>query len=369
MCLAPLPRCLVENHRAGDAGVEGFHLAHHGDRDRGIGGAQQLASSLSESKTVYDVRARVGDREISKTFARRKDAEAFAATLEVDKLRGLAVDPRGGRMSVEELARGWLSSNPAKRPDTLATDEYHLRAHILPVLGGYQIAGVTQRHIQALAGDLSTRLAPRTVRRALGVVRALFAYAVDAELIGRSPYRSIKLPRVVPTRRSLPTGEALTKLVDAVPERYQAMLYCATVLGLRFSEVAGLRVGELDLDRSVLDVDESVTRAGKGRPVLGPLKSDSSRRTPAIPRPLSELLERYLSSTGLTVADKGALVFGAPTGGPTRPPRAPRCRWRCAGRGRRSPGRAAGRGSARGPPAARQPRRTPRGRALRRSGP
>lgn len=240
------------------------------DTREGRSAAQQLAASLSEPKTAYDVRARVGDREISKTFARRKDAEAFAATLEVDKLRGLAVDPRGGRTSVEELARSWLSSNPAKRPDTLATDEYHLRAHILPALGGHQIAGVTQRHIQALAGDLSTRLAPRTVRRALGVVRALFAYAVDAELIGRSPYRSIKLPRVVPTRRSLPTGEALTKLVDAVPERYQAMLYCATVLGLRFSEVAGLRVGELDLEQGVLHVNETVTRDGKGRPVFGP---------------------------------------------------------------------------------------------------
>ncbi len=288
------------------------------DTREGRSAAQQLAASLSEPKTVYDVRARVGDREISKTFARRKDAEAFAATLEVDKLRGLAVDPRGGRTSVEELARSWLSSNPAKRPDTLATDEYHLRAHILPVLGGHQIAGVTQRHIQALAGDLSTRLAPRTVRRALGVVRALLAYAVDAELVGRSPYRSIKLPRVVPTRRSLPTGEALTELVDAVPKRYQAMLYCATVLGLRFSEVAGLRVGELDLEHGTLHVNETVTRDGKGRPVFGPPKSDASRRTLAIPEALRDLLAEHLSRSGLTAADTGKLVFSAPTGGPLR---------------------------------------------------
>jgi integrase len=245
------------------------------------------------ARIVYDVWLRVGDREISKTFIRRKDADAYAATMEVDKLRGVTIDPRGGRLTVEELARRWLDTNPAKRPDSRATDEYHLRAHILPVLGKRQIASVTPSHVQALANDLSARLAPNTVRRALGVVRAMFAHGVASDLLGRSPCRAIKLPRLDPTRRRIPSSEELARLIGAVPEGYRAMVSSAVVLGLRFSEVAGLRVGEVDTLRGMLSVAETVTRDAHGRPY----SARQSRMRRAERWPFRLPLRRLLQST------------------------------------------------------------------------
>ena len=288
------------------------------DTPEGRNAARSFAETLRDARVVYDVRARVGDREVSKTFARRKDADAFAATMEADSLRGVAVDPRAGRLTVNELAREWLAGNPAKRPDTWATDEYHLRVHILPVLGARRIDAVTSAHVQDVANQLATHLAPRTVRRALGVVRAMFAHAVVTDMLGRSPYRGIKLPRVDPTRRRIPTTEQLVTLIQAIPERYRPMIYCSVVLGLRFSEVAALRVGEVDTDKRMLSVAETLTRDAQGRPVFGPPKSTASRRTLAIPAPLSELLAHHIAKRGLTGADTDALVFTAPGGGPIR---------------------------------------------------
>jgi integrase len=288
------------------------------DTKEGRAAAQRFAESLKEPRTAYDVRARIGDREVSKTFARRKDADAFAATIEVDKLRGVALDPRAGRLKVDELATRWLESNPAKRPDTRATDEYHLRAHILPALGNRQIASVSSSDIQRLGNELARRLAPRTVGRALGVVHAMFAYALDAELIGRTPYRAIRRPRVEPTRRRLPGTDELALLIDAVPNHYRPMVYCATILGLRFSEVAGLRVGAIDAEQAMLSVFETVTRDGRGRPVFGPPQSHASRRTIAIPAPLREVLVDHLEAMGPDGSDPNALVFPAPGGGPIR---------------------------------------------------
>ena len=64
-------------------------------------------------------------------------------------------------------------------------------------------------------------------------------------------------------------------LAEAVGSEYQAMVWLGWSLGLRFSEVIGLRVGRLNLlDRS-LDVAETVTRDSRGRPVHGPPKSDA----------------------------------------------------------------------------------------------
>jgi integrase len=288
------------------------------DTKQGRNAAERFATQLVGVRIAYDVRVRVGGREISKTFVRRRDAHAYATTIEVDKLRGVAVDPRAGRLTVEELGQRWLDSNPAKRPDTRATDQYHLRAHVNPVLGKRQIASVTPSQVQGLANDLAARLAPKTVRRALGVVRAMFAYAVADDLLGRSPCRGIKLPRVDPTRRRIPSSDELARLVEAIPDRYQVMVYCAVVLGLRFSEVAGLRVREVDTLRGMLSVAETVTRDAQGRPVFGPPKSEASRRTLAIPAALTEVLAKHLVLRGLTGADADALVFTAPAGGPIR---------------------------------------------------
>jgi len=94
------------------------------------------------------------------------------------------------------------------------------------------------------------------------------------------------------------------------------MVYVGAVLGLRWGEVAGLRVGRLDFLRGTLTVAEQVTQDGKGGILLGPPKSASGRRTLAVPGALMELLSEHLSRRGLTGADPEAFVFTARRGGP-----------------------------------------------------
>jgi integrase len=280
--------------------------------------AQVTKRGTATGETRYDVRTRIDGRVVTKTFKRRKDADDYAATIEADKLRGVVIDPRVGRLTVAELAASWLESNPAKRPDTLATDEYHLRVHVLPAIGMRPISSVTPAHLQSLVRQLSQNLAPRTVRRGLGVVRSMFAYAVASELLVRSPYRGIKLPRAEEAPCRVPSAEEVARLVEATAEPYRAMVDLAVVLGLRFSEVAGLRVGQVDTLRRTISIAETVTRDARGRPVFGPPKSAASRRTLAVPASLSTALAEHLARRGLTGADAEALVFTAAGGGPLR---------------------------------------------------
>jgi integrase len=280
--------------------------------------AQVARRRTAGGEVRYDVRTRIDGRVVTRTFRRRKDADDYAATIEADKLRGVAIDPRVSRLTAAELAAEWLDSNPAKRPDTRATDEYHLRAHLLPAIGRRPIASVTPAHIQGLVKELDSRLAARTVRRALGVLRAMFAYAVAGDLLVRSPYRRIKLPRVEPRARRVPSADELSLLVDAIPESYQTMIYLAAVLGLRFSEIAGLSVRRVDMLRATISVAETVTRDAHGCPVFGPPKSEASRRTLAVPPELVARLARHFAGEGRTGADGEALVFAAPEGGPLR---------------------------------------------------
>lgn len=221
-------------------------------------------------------------------------------------------------MTLKAVADGWLAANPAKRATTMATDEIMIRVHVLPILGSRRIGSLTQPDIQALVNAWAKQAAPRTVRRRYGVLRAVLAYAVEADWLGRSPCRGIKLPSVKEARHRSLDADAVIRLADAMPENYEAMVWLGTILGGRWSEVAGLRVGQVNLLRKEVAVTEALTRDAQGHPVFDAPKSAAGHRTLAMSEKLAEVVAAHLARRGLTAADSERLLFEAPKGGPLR---------------------------------------------------
>jgi integrase len=272
-------------------------------------------------KTVYDVRLRDPQGKVyNRTFPNRKAAERFEAAERTDRARGTWIDPRFANMTVAELGERWLAANPAKRSGTRARDSSIIRVKINPTLGSRPIGSVPQPDVQGLVSAWAKTAAPRTVRRQYGVLRAIFAYAVAAEFLVRSPCRDINLPEVVPLRRAMPTPDQLAALADELEHRGAnagaAMLWTAVLTGLRWGEVAGLRVGSLDLLRGELRVVEQRTRDLEGDGVTAEPKSAAGVRTLSIPPELVDLLAGHMAAGGLTAAEQGALVFTGERGGP-----------------------------------------------------
>ena len=111
-------------------------------------------------------------------------------------------------------------------------------------------------------------------------------------------------------RRYLTAGQVEQLAAATVDGRLAVLVlaYC----GLRWSELAALRVGRLDLMRRRVIVAEAMTEVNGGRPVRGTPKSHESRSVP-IPRIL-------IDDLAIHVADKGRddLVFTTPNGAPLR---------------------------------------------------
>jgi integrase len=281
-------------------------------------------ASIDRRKTAkgvnrYEVRYRTPDgTERSRTFRTRRDAERHAVAVEADKDRGAWIDPRHADVTFRDVAARWLASNPTKRPTTMATDELMLRAHINPTLGERRVGTVTRSDVQALVNEWAKTAAPRTVRRRYGVLASVCAFASDSDWIGRSPARGIKLPRITTTRSRQLSPEDVAAIAAATAVEYRPMVSLGAVLGLRWSEVAGLRVGRLDLLRRTVSVAEAVTRDAQGRPVFTAPKSEAGTRTLAIPAMLAEALSEHLAQHGITGAEADELVFPAPEGGPLR---------------------------------------------------
>jgi integrase len=159
-------------------------------------------------------------------------------------------------------------------------------------------------------------MAPRTVRRTYGALRALLNFAVETDRLVRSPCRGIKLPAVdIRPGRALDAGD-ISRLAAAMPPNLRPMVWLGAVLGLRWGEVAGLRVGRIDLLRWTVTVSEQVTRGMGGVGFVSPTKSAAGRRTLTIPTALVDLLSAHLSALELTAANPDALLFPNADGSP-----------------------------------------------------
>jgi integrase len=106
-------------------------------------------------------------------------------------------------------------------------------------------------------------------------------------------------------------------LANAVPAEYKALVYLAGVLGLRWSEVTGLRVGRLDLLRRKLTVTETLAEV-RGDVQFADVKTKAARRTLDVPPFLAEMLAEHLAGRGVDGRDPDALVFVSVTGAPLR---------------------------------------------------
>jgi integrase len=251
----------------------------------------------------------------SKTFDNKADAKVFLAATEARIARGAWSDPTGGRLPFDEVAAAWLASNPTKRATTHARDATVIRVHLDPVLGDLPLAGIRPTHVQGVIVAMVTRgLAPKTVRTDYGVLRAILSWAVETDLIDRSPARGIRLPAAERTARPVGSAEEIERLAAAMPEAYRIAVYLGA-LGLRQGEVLGLRVGAIDFLRRTLNIKETLNEV-EGRFIEGHGKTCTSVRTISVPDRILAELAAHLAATGRT--DPTDLVLQAPEGGPVR---------------------------------------------------
>lgn len=227
-----------------------------------------------------------------RSFAKRVEAEQFLATTEHQKAAGEYVDASAGRVTFAAYAASWAAAQP-HRASTAASVEGILRSHVLPSFGSRQIATIRASEIQAWVAGLE--LAPSTVAVVYGKVAAIFRAAEEDRVIARSPCtRRIRLPRpsggeVVPM-----APEQVRAMVEAVSERYGALVILLAGSGLRPGEALGLTVDRVDSCAERSASIASSSRCPTSRHVFGSAKTTSSVRTIPVPQVALDELARHL---------------------------------------------------------------------------
>lgn len=279
-------------------------------------GNRKRGAKSDGSPVMYKVRYRDPDRvDRSRTFLRRVDAEAFAASVETDIARGQYLDPAAGKVPLAEWADDWFKTIRHLKPKTQEGYEGLFRKHIRPRLGQRSLASIRPVDIRQLVSEMTDAgLSASRVRQARQLLGMILAAAVENRAIASSPVTGVKIPREQRREMQVLTAEEVTHLADSVEDRYQALIYLLAYGGLRWGEAAALRRGRVNLLRSRIEVSESVSETSKGLH-YGPTKNYQTRSV-AIPEFLKEMLAKHL--TDFVDRGRDSLVFTTENGLPLR---------------------------------------------------
>lgn len=253
----------------------------------------------------------------AKTLRTKREAKAFLAQVEADASRGSYVDPHAGRrVLLRDFAADWL----AGRTVEATTDERTrsiLRTHVLPHWGGWPLARIDHVSVQQWVRDLSGRLAPATVAKAVNVLSLILASAVRSQLLTVNPCSGLLLPsnrRAGDSILTVTREEFAAKLLPAVPAEYRAIVCVAAGCGLRWGECAGLPWDAVDLDGAELRVRQVVVELSGHLDVRPYPKSRAGRRTVPLPSFVVDALRAHR----LDQDPAAELAFGTRTGTPLR---------------------------------------------------
>ncbi|GAA6527355.1 site-specific integrase [Intrasporangium sp. DVR] len=252
-----------------------------------------------------------GGRQRKKNFARKVEAQRWLDQMQAERHRGQYVDPRAGKVRVGEVAEGWARGLTHLKVSTATRYRGLMRGHILPRFGAWAIADLRHSDVRDWVNDLSASgLSAGTVRQAHRVLSLILSEAVKDGRLARNVAAGVQLPRAVRADPRFLNADEVTRLIAGAGTNGLSIAVLA-FCGLRFGELAALRVRRVNVLRRRLVVAESVTEVG-GRLVWSLPKTNRTRTVP-FPPSLTPQIEALCQGKG-----PDDLLFTAPEGGTLR---------------------------------------------------
>lgn len=232
------------------------------------------------------------DQAMKRGFHTKCDAEAWAAQNAVKMNTGEWRPDSAGKITVIEAAETWLKiKKPSIAPKTHASYSdgvRHLR--IVGKLGKKRLREVTPNAVEMWLSELGETVAPKTVHNSFGVLNQVMNRAVRDKEIVKNPCGGVELPKVTDTEIVVVPVQDVEKIAKAAGVYGDVVRFLA-MTGLRWGEMAGLRVGDIDIERRRIYVQRQITDAG-GKLAYGPPKHGRARLVPMVDQVVNIAQER-----------------------------------------------------------------------------
>jgi len=224
----------------------------------------------------------------------------------LDRVNAAAMLLSKSGVTFEEFVTEWRTNVAVNlKASTTRTAESHLRAHIIPKLGGLPLTEINTKAIQGFVACLASGgRSKKTVENVLLTLSSILRTARAWDYAcGNFSVADITMPRdgVRKEQRSFTDAE-VGKILSASPEPFSTILAVTAVLGLRIGEVLALRVIDVDFVRRIIRIRQSVDAATRK---IQSVKSNASSADVPMPSQLEARLRAHLQ----TREGKGDLLF------------------------------------------------------------
>ncbi len=192
---------------------------------------------------------------------------------------------------------------PQLKPSTQAGYRSYLTGHLKPYWDKRPMREMDTESLQLFVSGLAKD--PKTVRNIVGVLKAMWAYARAWSYVSHNPFDGLSLPTRVQKEQRYFTMEEAQKVIAAADEPLRTIFWMAAETGLRAGELLGLRVVDINFERRVVEVRQSIWRGMVQTP-----KTANAVRCVAISGELCDhlraLISRWVDNPlGLLFFDKG----------------------------------------------------------------
>ncbi|ESX98659.1 site-specific integrase [Mesorhizobium sp. LNJC405B00] len=283
------------------------------------------AKGVEQEAWVADYFDAKGVRRL-KTFAKKKDADAFASKTDVEVREGVHVADRD-TVSIKKAGGLWIATGEGEglERSTINQRRHHMKHHIEPFIGDTLLSKVDPRAFQDTlrAEGRSTAM----VKKVLTSLSSILTDAIERKLATRNPVRDMRRAHKGREARTekrqkgkirvgvdVPAPEEIKRMIAELTDHWRPLLLTAIFTGLRSSEIRGLRWQDYDPQASTITVHQRADEFG----VIGAPKSAAGTRTIPIPSILNTGLKEWRLKTYSRSPKENplGLVFVNPDGKP-----------------------------------------------------
>ncbi|MGB8939590.1 MAG: tyrosine-type recombinase/integrase [Streptomyces sp.] len=258
------------------------------------------------------------------------EANEKLGKLQDQERNGIPVPSRS--WSLGEWLAYWLEHivKPEKEHNTYVKYESKVRLYLEPHLGKKSMVKLTPAQLRAFMSALTrAKVGAATRFEVLRTLRNALNRAVKEEILTRNVALLVDMPKVSKDKgKAWNAPEAITFLRASRAHRFYAACVLVLVLGLRRSEVLGLRWQDIDFETGQFTPTKQVQREKGVGLVLKDLKTESSQAVLPLPEFCARALEERRTLQELErkiVGDAWAqepgydVIFSSERGGLTDP--------------------------------------------------
>ncbi len=202
-------------------------------------------------------------RERANGFARKADAQKWLDSEVTAKFAtGTYVAPSAGRVTVADVYQSWFPAQSHISAKTAASRRSAWSSRVEPKWGDTLVIDVRTAAIRSwVASMVAEGAGTPTIENAFGVLRQVLGAAVEDRRIPRNPCDRVRLPKRKHSDRGYLSHTQVVALASAAQRQGEVVRFLAYT-GLRWGEMAALRVQDFDMLRRRVNVSRSVTESG-----------------------------------------------------------------------------------------------------------